>query len=265
VDGVDLMQAPLDDAYGKVAQTALVNRLDLMNARAQVVDAWRQITVQANTLQGAFDVQYDLNTTTPRDEASLLGFAGTRTRHTVTLRVEPPFVRRAERNQYRAALISFQRSRRNLMAFEDNIVTDSRTNLRQLRQLTETYNLQQRVVELAYSQVDNARATFTAPPDPTSARGAAGEAAALTQQLLEAQSSLLQAQNDLFTTWVNYQTVRMDLFLDLELLPLDARGIWIDDPTPSPDRLDGTGGRDQGPPEPAPGGAERAPDPKPGK
>ena len=242
-------------ANPKVAQAALVNRLDLMNARAQVVDAWRQVTVAANALQGVFNVRYDLDSTTPRDEAATFGFAGTRTRHTVTLQLEPPFVRRAERNQYRATLISYQRSRRNLMAFEDNILTDARQNLRQLRQLAETYALQQRVVDLAYAQVDNARSTLLAPPDPTSTRGAAGEAAALTQQLLNAQRSLVTAQNDLYTAWVNYQSFRMNLYLDIEQLPLDARGLWIDEPLPAP-RAD----RDPG--GTLPGGGQRLPDPQ---
>ena len=240
VDGFDLLTVPLDEANVKVAQTALVNRLDLMNARAQVVDSWRQIAVQANSLQGTFDVQYDLNTTTPRDEAAGLAFAGTRSTNTVTLRVEPPFVRRAERNQYRASLISYQRSRRNLMAFEDNIVTDSRQDLRSVRQLAESYYLQQRAVELAYTVLDNAQSTFEAPPDPA-VRDTAASAAALTNQLLSAQSSLLRAQSDLYTIWVNYLNARMDLFLDLELLPLDARGIWTDDAYHSPPRPEGLG------------------------
>jgi hypothetical protein len=260
VDGTDLLAVPYDEATAKVAQAALVNRLDLMNARAQVVDAWRQVTVAANALQGVFNVRYDLNTTTPRDEAATFGFAGTRTSHTVTLDLEPPFVRRAERNQYRATLIGYQRSRRNLMAFEDNIVTDARSNLRTLRQLAEQYRLQQRVVELAYAQVDNARSTLLAPPDPTSARGAAGEAAALTQQLLGAQRSLLQAQNGLYTAWLSYMSVRMNLYLDLELLPLDARGIWIDEPH-HPHPADRPPGPDPGPPDPGVG--QRLPDPKP--
>jgi hypothetical protein len=254
VDDTDLLKVPLDEANAKIAQAALVNRLDLMNARAQVVDGWRQIAVRANALQGNFDVRYDLESTTPRDEANGLGFSGPRSRHTVTLRIDPPFVRRAERNQYRTALISYQRSRRNLMAFEDNIITDARQDLRTLRQLAEAYLLQQRVVELAYAQVDNAVSTFYAPPDPQARDSAAG-VAALTQQLLEAQSSLVAAQNDLYTTWVNYLTARLELYLDLELLPLDARGLWIDDALTTEQQQsyrnnanpDGTANGDRGP------------------
>ena len=61
VNGTDVLTAPLDEAYTAGIQAALSDRLDLMNARGQVVDAYRQIAVQANSLQGVFDVRYDLN------------------------------------------------------------------------------------------------------------------------------------------------------------------------------------------------------------
>ena len=227
VEGEDLIRQSLDDASTKVAQVALTGRLDLMNARAQVVDSYRQIAVRANALQGVLDVRYDLNTGTPATDNEVFAFAGSRSRHALTFRAEPPFVRRVERNNYRAALISYQRQRRTLMAFEDNIINDCRADLRQLRSLAETYKVQQRSVELAYAQVDNARSTLLAPPDPT-AREAAGSSAALTEQLLQAQNQLLQAQNALYTLWINYLNTRMNLYLDLELLPLDSRGLWTD-------------------------------------
>jgi len=228
VDGVDILQASLDEAYTVGMATALTHRLDLMNARALVVDAWRQIAVQANSLQGVFDVRYDMVANTPAGESRPFAFAADRTRHQLTLRAELPLVRRAERNNYRAALISYQRQRRNLMAFEDNIANDVRAGIRQLRALAELYRIQQRVVELGYSQVDNAQAVLLQPPDPQ-ARADAGSAAALTQQVLQTQSSLLAAQNQLFTLWVSYLTARMQLYLDLELLHLNERGVWIDD------------------------------------
>ena len=52
--------------------------------------------------------------------------------------------------------------------------------------------------------------------------------AALTQQLLAAQRSLPTAQNALLTVWINYLDTRLQLYRDLELMPLDARGVWID-------------------------------------
>lgn len=231
VNGIDVLSAPLDDAYTAGIQTALSNRLDLMNARGQVVDAYRQIAVQANSLQGVFDVRYDLNATSPPGGNTPFAFAPDLSRHQLTLRAELPLVRRAERNNYRASLIGYQRQRRTLMAFEDNIANDVRSDIRALRTLAELYKIQQRVVELGYSQVDNARETFFAPlaanqvVDP-------GASAALTQQLLDAQNRLLNAQNTLFTYWVSYLTARMNLYLDLELMQIDERGVWIDEQAP---------------------------------
>ncbi len=229
VDGLDLLTASLDEAYAAGTQAALANRFDLMNARAQVVDAWRQITVTANSLQGVFDIRYDLNSTTPPGGNNPVAFSGDRTSHQLTFRADLPLVRRAERNNYRAALVAYQRQRRTLMAFEDNIANDVRSDIRQLRTLAELYRIQQRSVELGYAQVDNAEAILFAPPVP-GAGSDAGSAAALTQQVLQAQSGLLSAQNTLYAHWVNYLIARMRLYLDLELMTLDDRGVWSDEP-----------------------------------
>lgn len=234
---IDALAAPLDDAYTAAIQTALTTRLDLMNARGQVVDAWRQIAVQANSLQGVFDVRYDLSSTTPPGQNNPLGFSGDRSNNRVTFNAQLPLIRRAERNNYRAALIAYQRQRRTLMAFEDNIANDVRSDLRDLRTFAQLYRIQQRVVELGYSQVDNAQAILLAPPEPGAAANA-GNAAALTLQVLDAQNRLVNAQNALYQIWVAYQTGRMQLYLDLEQMNLDDRGVWLDEYFNRPDRSD---------------------------
>lgn len=241
VEGTDVLESSLDEAYTAAIQTALTNRFDLMNARAQVVDAWRQIAVQANSLQGVFDVRYDLGSSTPAGGNNPVAFSGDRSTHQLTFRTELPLVRRAERNNYRAALVAYQRQRRTLMAFEDNIATDVRGDLRELRTLAQLYRIQQRVVELNYAQLDNATAVLFAPPAPGSSADA-GSAAALTQQVLQSQSGLVSAQNGLYQLWVQYLTARMNLYLDLEQMPLDDRGVWCDElfnRTDGPARLPG--------------------------
>jgi hypothetical protein len=65
VSGADILETDLDEAYTAGIQAALSSRLDLMNARGQVVDSYRQIAVQANSLQGVLDVRYDYSTATP--------------------------------------------------------------------------------------------------------------------------------------------------------------------------------------------------------
>lgn len=252
VEGSDILESSLDDSYTAGIQAALVNRLDLMNVRAGCVDAWRQIAVQANSLQGVLNVQYNLNSTTPATGTNPLAFSGDRTTSILTINGELPLVRRAERNMYRSALISYQRQRRAVQAFEDNIANDVRADVRELRTIAELYRVQQRLIELGYSQVDNAQAILLQPPAPGD-QNTAGNAAALTQQVLNAQNNLLQTQNQLYTIWVNFLISRMTFYLDLELMQLDERGLWCEESHP---------GDEPGRPEPRPDG-QRLPTPRP--
>jgi len=228
VDGKDLINTDVESAYEVVAKTALDNRLDLMNTRAQVVDAWRQVRVFANSLLGTFTVAYHMDSSTPPDAARPLAFQSSRTRHQVGLNLELPLVRLTERNAYRASQIALQRARRNLDQKEDEIVNQVRSEIRQLQVLAKNLKIQQQAVELAYQQVESSLETFRAPQAPGQG-GDAGTAAALTQQLLNAYRGLPSAQNNLLTTWINYHVIRQQLFLDMELMPLDARGVWLDE------------------------------------
>jgi Outer membrane efflux protein len=230
VNGVDLLTADLDQALAAVAQTALTNRLDLMNARAQLVDSWRQIAVQANSLFGVVNVQYHLDTANDPLSGNPFGFQGGRTRQLLSLNTELPLTRRLERNEYRTALVAYQRRRRILQASEDQVLFEARNELRALRVLSANYKIQQRAVPVAYSQRDNALETLRV-PNPPGQSSSAGNAAALTQQLLGAQSTVLQNENLLYQFFINYYVTRLQLYRDLELMPLDPRGVWIDEHT----------------------------------
>jgi hypothetical protein len=83
---------------------------------------------------------------------------------------------------------------------------------------------------VAYSQRDNALGTLRV-PSPPGQLTSAGNAAALTQQLLSAQSTVLQSEDAMYQFYVNYLVTRLALYRDLELMPLDPRGVWIDEHT----------------------------------
>ena len=51
----------------------------------------------------------------------------------------------------------------------------------------------------------------------------------LTSQLLSAQAKVPSAQNALLTVWISYLNTRLQLYRDLEIMPLDGRGVWPDD------------------------------------
>jgi hypothetical protein len=252
VFGVDALTAPLDEAYTACIQGALSNRLDLMDARGQVVDSWRQIAVSANALQGVLNVGYNYSATgTPGNPVA---YSPAGSQNQLVINAQLPLVRRAQRNAYRTALINYQSTRRLLMAFEDNIANDVRNDIRQMRALAEVYKIQQRVVEQSYMIVENAAEVLFAPPVPGTILDPV-TAAALTTQLLQALSGLLTAQNTLYTYWVAFLSNRIQLYLDLELMQLDERGIWRDEQFP------GLEDAPTGPGTPQPG--ERLPAPAP--
>jgi hypothetical protein len=204
-----------------------------MNVHAQLVDAWRQVAVFANALLSSLNVQYHLDSSTPAGAAQPFNFSASRTNQQLILNTELPLVRLPERNNYRACLINYQRYRRILTRAEDQVAFDVRGELRTLRQQEENYRIQERQVELAYLTVENSLDTFQAPPAPVPAGqtppDTATRAAALTTQLINAQTSLYNAQFQMTTIWITYLNTRLQLYRDMELMPLDYRGVWIDE------------------------------------
>jgi hypothetical protein len=251
VEGVDLMRGDLTDAEAVASQYALTHRFDLMNVRGQVVDAWRQLAVFANALLGTFNVQYHLDSFTPALLAQPMAFSGSRTTQQVVLNTQLPLVRIQERNNYRAAQINFQRARRILQRAEDQVQFDVRQELITLRQYYEFYVIQTRQIELAYMTVENSLDTLQAPPGAGGGQqDTATRAAALTNQLINAQNSLYQSQFNMTMYWITYLNTRDQLYRDLELMNFDERGVWIDNVAEC-----------QCPPEPgAPPAPEKTPD-----
>jgi hypothetical protein len=233
IEGLDLLNTNVDQAQQDAVQAALTNRWDVMNARAQVVDAWRQLAVTANALLGFLNVQYHLDSTTPPGGKNPLAFSAAATNQELIINAQLPLVRLVERNNYRFAQINYERARRALMNLEDNIAAQVRFDVRQLHLFAENYKIQKKVVALLYSQVENSLEVIVAPvdPDQLKASGTTGQAnaAALTQQYLGNLGSLNGAQTKMYDIWLSYLATRMQLFQDLERLPLDFRGVWTDE------------------------------------
>ncbi|HEY1375457.1 MAG TPA: hypothetical protein VGF55_01625, partial [Gemmataceae bacterium] len=107
VEGSDLLAVSEAEAFATASRTTIANRLDLMNARGQLTDAWRQVAVFANSLLGTVDVRYHLSESSPLGQARPFALGGSRYDHQLALDWTLPLVRQVERNNYRASLIAF--------------------------------------------------------------------------------------------------------------------------------------------------------------
>jgi hypothetical protein len=236
---LDLSTAEVTRAQEEAVKFALSRRWDLMNARAQVVDAWRQLRVKANALLGVFNVQYHLDSSTNPRGTKPFGFSTSRTNQTLTLDTQLPVNRLVQRNAYRVALINYQEARRALITLEDNVAVQVRFDVRQLQLFAANYRIQKRVIQSLYAQVESALELITAPADPSAlqATGTSGQAnaAALTSQYLTALSSLNNSQTRMYDIWLSYIATRMQLYLDLESLRMDERGVWVEGPIAASD------------------------------
>jgi outer membrane protein TolC len=217
---VNLIQLePVEWQAGPAIQYALANRLDLMNQRAQVVDAWRQITVTASALKAGLNLVFNANVATPPDSSNPFDFRASASRYRVGFQFDGPLNRLAERNAYRASLVNYQQARRAYMALSDQIVQAIRRDLRNLENFRLNFEITRQSLVSAARQVEFAREQLLSPE-----RGAA-DASTATLNILNALSSLLGARSALIGNWVAYESGRMQLLLDLEALQLDARGL----------------------------------------
>ena len=101
----------LEDLLQAAVRIALEYRLDLMNARATLYDAWRQIRVVANTLKGVLNINVENNVYTGPYTTNPLAFLSQAKNFSLVLNAELPLVRMNERNNFRTALINYQRAR----------------------------------------------------------------------------------------------------------------------------------------------------------
>ena len=207
------------------------NRLDWMNARAALVDTWRQVEVAANALRGDLNVVFSGDMSTLGNNPAQ--FRSTTGRLRAGLQFDPPLTRLAERNLYREALIDYQQARRQYCAYEDRVSQSLRDTLRTIRRYQLDFELRRAGIHVAISQVDVMQLRLQKPPKPgeTTVLGAT-----TARDLVQALSGLLSAQNSFLTAWVDYEVQRLNLDFDLGTMRLDAQNNWIDPGPIEPER-----------------------------
>jgi outer membrane protein TolC len=202
---------------GEAVRLALARRLDLRTAIGRVVDAQRKTAVAADRLRadlallgrGAAGESRSLGSA-GEDDAKLDASEG---RYGASLLLDLPLERTAERNRYRTSLLDFERAVRSVQDLEDQVKLQVRDELRTLMGSRETVAIQATAVEVARWRLDSTTMFLEA-----------GRAA--IRDVLEAEESLVSAQNALSAALVAYRVGELRLQRDMGVLEVDGKGLW---------------------------------------
>jgi hypothetical protein len=213
----------LEDILQSAVRIAMEYRLDLMNARASLYDLWRQIRVTANALKGVLNLAITNNVYTPPDPGNPFAFLSQAKAFSLAINAELPLVRINERNNFRMALLNFQRGRRTLQSAEDNLKIQLRNDLRLVQLAYINYEIAKRNFELNVRLKDQSFEQIVAPPAAAGGGGLAQTAQAATQttNLLSFQANMITAMLSLTNGWATYQTQRLIVYRDIGILPYD--------------------------------------------
>lgn len=207
----------LEMAPGAAVRIALGNRLDLRTRVGQVLDAQRGVAVAADQLRADLTL---LGRGTAGESRSL-GSAGDGNaslnlgdgRYSAALKADLPIKRTAERNEYRASLVEFERSVRAVQELEDEIKLAVRDELRSLMENRETVVIQATAVEVARRRLDSTTMFLEA-------------GRAQIRDVLEAEESLVSAQNALSAALISYRIGELQLQRDMGVLEIDEQNLW---------------------------------------
>ncbi|GAB4146583.1 MAG: hypothetical protein Tsb009_19360 [Planctomycetaceae bacterium] len=208
------------DSIEDVQRKALANRLDLKNARAEVMDARRRVEIAANRLEAVLNLRVEGDIST-RQGNKPLDFRGRQSSFRVGLGFTAPLDQVNARNAYRDAQIDYQRARRAYMALEDQIRLQVRQSWRNLDALRKNFETARQSVRISALEFDSAVEQASAPGQPVNRNSG------LT--LLNALNSVLTAQNGLIQIWVEYERSRLNIYRDMGMMEIDAQGVWKDD------------------------------------
>jgi outer membrane protein TolC len=211
---VGLIPAAVDQehAFG----LAVENHADILNAIDQFEDRKRKVRIAADklktqvTLIGSASYRAD-------EEEDYRNFDPDKFNYGVGLQIDLPFNRLPERNAYRTTLVQFEQELRSLGLTLDDFKNRIDRGLRTLEQ--RRLNFVNRVAQLDVNRrrVEQNQLLLEA-------------GRVQIREVRESQDLLIQAQNELIFTRVQYQEARLQLLVDMGVMQTDAPEFWLADP-----------------------------------
>jgi tetratricopeptide (TPR) repeat protein len=187
---------PIELSPEEALEIARQNRRDWINARAALADKWRLFGPAVRDLSRDLTQRYD----------------------------------------WRRALISLRRARREYSSFEDEVSQILQDTLRTIFQCQILFEIHREAIRTDIRRVIEIQAQLEGPVGPRMLQPILG--AQTGRNVVDSLNSLLIGQNRFLAVWVEYESARMGLDLHLGTMELDERGRWID-----PGPIQGSGSR----------------------
>ena len=208
----------------EATQIARCMRRDWMNARASLVDSWRNIEFVANRLEAQVDLVFDGDIRTRPDASNPFKLRYDTGNLRAGFRFDAPIVRLAERNSYRSALINYQQSKRTFYEFEDSISRNLRAIERAIVLNKTQFEVNRLNLKSSLQTVEINNLNLDAPVQNNRGSASAG----LANDITRAINSLTGAQDSLLQSWLSYEIARRNLDFDMGTMLLDENGRGID-------------------------------------
>ncbi len=190
---------------------ALSVRPDVLNERANLRDADRNVEIAADRFYPQLDVEVGISAsgTLPR-KFHRIRF----NRHERFARVTFDYEldQTDNRDDYRLAMIAYDKARRDLEEFLDGVRLEVRQSYRELVESKRSYELQLESVHIAIGR----RKLVSMERQ---------QGRANTDDVLRAESSLLRAQNGMTGALIRYTTTRVQFLATLGMIEVDERGM----------------------------------------
>lgn len=194
-------------------QVALAARLDYQNLRDESDDSARKTKLAADRLKPQVDLVGTASIASPQQDHGFAVPDPQRYRWDAGLNVDLGLDRKAERNDYRSALISEERARRACEQRRDEIYQQIRDSWRTLEQARRNYEISEIGVNLAARRVEEQELLAEL-----------GRAKALDQ--VDAQNALLSSKDQRTQSLVAHTIARLQFWNNLGILFIQENGQW---------------------------------------
>ena len=193
---------------------ALQNRLDLITEYEKVEDTQRKVEIALNNIKSKIDLTATIKIT--GEEKNNPNIDLNKPEYNVGINFDIPFSKLPQRNEYKRALIQYERTKRNFDKKIDIVKKEIIDSYRNLQEAYQSYNIQLTSLKLAEKRVESTDLLLQA-------------GRATTRDLLEAQEAYLSAKNNVINSITSFILEYLNFLYITEKLELDERGIWKGD------------------------------------